>query len=35
MRCLQPRKEPPMQKMMVDDVELAERWNLSPKTLQR
>lgn len=24
-----------MQKMMVNEVELAERWNLSPKTLQR
>ena len=24
-----------MQKMMINEVELAERWNLSPKTLQR
>jgi predicted site-specific integrase-resolvase len=24
-----------MQKMMLNEVELAERWNLSPKTLQR
>ena len=24
-----------MQKMMINEVERAERWNLSPKTLQR
>lgn len=24
-----------MQKMMINEIELAERWNLSPKTLQR
>ncbi len=24
-----------MQKLMINEVELSERWNLSPKTLQR
>jgi len=35
MRCLQPRTEPTKQKMMMNETELATRWNINTKTLQR